>query len=89
MVFDVQDPGFPSRAQGLADSLLSLIFEIDEASSFVLSSSLSVDPIGLNVFAGGGTVNAEVVAMLRLTGLVAGVIVEREVREDQVGVALL
>ncbi|MFK7896808.1 MAG: PEP-CTERM sorting domain-containing protein [Myxococcota bacterium] len=80
--FDVADEGFPSRAEGLAESRFFMIFEVEQPSAFALGLSLSADLEDLLLFSGTPQADAELVATLQLTGLRSGLIVEREVRDE-------
>jgi hypothetical protein len=82
--FDVDDPGYPSRAQGSADSTLSILFEVTSPSAFSLAVSLSAELAQLSIFSGGGPVESDLSAYARLLGLTTGTVLEVSVEDDVV-----
>lgn len=84
-VFDVNDPGFSSRAQVTADSRLSILFTLDETSPFTFAFSLSAGLAELSLFAPTGGVQSDVTAYARLLGATSGVLFEFDVSDVTVG----
>lgn len=84
-VFDVNDPGFPSRAVSSADSRLTILFTLDVARPFVVSTSLSAELSEANLFEPSGSILTDVRAFARLDGLASSVVFAREVEDATAG----
>lgn len=83
-LFDVAEPGYPSRAQSHSDTQISIIFSVDTPTAYVLSASLFAELVQLDQFSGSGPLEADIFASARLFGLASGVLYEREARDASV-----
>ncbi|MFO0687834.1 MAG: PEP-CTERM sorting domain-containing protein [Myxococcota bacterium] len=81
--FDVNDPGYPSRAQGSADSSLTITFEVTSPIAFTLGIALSAELPQLEVLSGEGPVDGLVAAFARLYGP-TGFLLDFSIEDDDV-----
>ena len=84
-VFDVNDPGFPSRATASADSRLTILFTVEVPRPFVVSTALQAELSEANLFEPTGSILSDVRAFARLDGFASGVVFAREVSDDTAG----
>lgn len=80
--FDVNDEGYPSRAQGSADTSLVLTFEVTTPLDFAISIALSAELVQLEIKSGQGPVDGTVGAFARLYGLSTGFLLDFSVEDD-------
>lgn len=78
---DVIDPGLPSRANGLADTALVILFEVDRPRPYALGLSLSAALDQLTLF-DGGSASALVETTARLTGTASGSVFDAGVFDE-------
>jgi hypothetical protein len=82
---DIQDPGFPSRAQGQSDTSLTITFEVTTPLEFALGLALSADLVQLEILSGAGPVSGTVSAFARLYGLSSGFLLDLAIEDDTAG----
>jgi len=80
--FDVHDPGYPSRAQGQADTSLTITFEVTAPLEYAFGLALSADLVELEIHSGQGPVESTVVAFARLYGLSSGFLLDLAIEDD-------
>ena len=82
VVVDVQDPGQPSQARARSTSLLSVLFEVEEASPFALGLSMQAELAELSPFSATASVLTGVSATFSLIGADSGEVFAFETRDD-------
>lgn len=82
VVVDVQDPGQPSRARARSTSLLSVLFEVEEASPFALGLSMQAELAELSSFSATASVLSGVSSSFSLIGADSGTIFSFETRDE-------
>ena len=82
---DIQDPGFPSRAQGQADTSLTITFEVASPLEYALGISLSAELVQLEILSGAGPVSGTVAAFARLYGLSSGFLLDLAIEDTTAG----
>ncbi len=80
--FDVNDPGFPSRASGFGTTSLEVVFDVTEPTEIALAVSLFAALEELIVNTGQGPVDSEVFAFFGLVGANVGLVSSGEVSDD-------
>ena len=73
-LFDVQDPGFPSRATSLSTSEFGLVFEVATPRPYLLAAALSAELIELTDFSTDASSLGEALAVVQLTGESSGAV---------------
>lgn len=81
--FDVNDPGFASRAQGFGTTSIEVVFDITTPKLVALAVSLLADLDELRIISGAGPANADVFAFFALVGANVGLVASGDVFDSE------
>lgn len=82
---DIQDPGYPSRAQGQSDTSLTITFAVTSPLEFALGLALSAELVQLDIHSGEGPVSSTVSAFARLYGFSSGFLLDFAIEDPTAG----